>query len=106
MATHSSSDDIDVEQHIIPISSKKQWYKTPSAYWLLPMFIVISMTSGLSAAAGTQLYVMAVCHDLHPDKVPLSFNSKINDACVNADVQAITARFLAKANLCTAIPGK
>ncbi|GES84598.1 MFS general substrate transporter [Rhizophagus clarus] len=100
----SNSDDIDVEQDIIPISNKKPWYKTPSAYWLLPMFIVISMTSGLSVAAGTQLYVTAVCHDLYPDKVPLSFNSTINDACVNADVQAITARFLAKANLFTAIP--
>ena len=101
MATQSSSDDT-----IIPTSNKKSWYEIPSAYWLLPMFIVISMTSGLSVAAGTQLYVMAVCHDLYPDKVPLSFGSNINDACVNADVQAITARFLAKASLFTAIPGK
>ncbi|CAI2187503.1 18548_t:CDS:2 [Funneliformis geosporum] len=108
MAAKSSSDEIDMEQHVLPTSSdtsnKKPWYKTPSAYWLLPMFIVIAMTSGLSAAAGTQLYVLAVCHDLYPEKVPLSFKSNLDDACINADVQAKVAQYLAKSSLFTAIP--
>lgn len=116
MATQSSFDNIEVEPLLLPSSpsfqNKKVWYKTPSAYWLLPMFIVVSITSGLTIAAEVQLYLRTVCHYYYSRNgnftSDFSFSS-INDTdkdCNNADVQAITSRFLMALNLCSAIPGK
>ncbi|EXX70157.1 MFS general substrate transporter [Rhizophagus irregularis] len=114
MATQSSFDNIEVEPLLLPSSpsfqNKKVWYKTPSAYWLLPMFIVVSITSGLTIAAEVQLYLRTVCHYYYSRNgnftSDFSFSS-INDTdkdCNNADVQAITSRFLMALNLCSAIP--
>ncbi|CAJ0840898.1 8817_t:CDS:2, partial [Entrophospora sp. SA101] len=113
MTTRSTSDKIDVEIEeqepstpTLPL--KKPWYKTPSAYWLLPMFVVIAMTSGLAVAVGVQIYLSAACYEYYSQNgeasIPLSFHGAI-DECNNADVQAVTAKFLVKANFCTAIPG-
>lgn len=99
--TSENTRQLPTETNLVP---KKPWYKTPSAYWLLPMFIIIAMTSGLSVAVGIQVYIRAVCHKYY--SVPLSSSSGNIDECNNADVQALTAKLLAKANLCTAIPGK
>ncbi|CAJ0746545.1 13550_t:CDS:2, partial [Entrophospora sp. SA101] len=103
--------DVEVEEQELSTSTsplKKPWYKTPSAYWLIPMFVVIAMTSGLAVAVGVQVYLRAVCHEYYSKNgeasIPLLFNGII-DKCNNADVQAVTARFLIKANFCTAIPG-
>ncbi|CAJ0846715.1 3892_t:CDS:2 [Entrophospora sp. SA101] len=102
--------DVEVEEQELSTSTsplKKPWYKTPSAYWLIPMFVVIAMTSGLAVAVGVQVYLRAVCHEYYSKNgeasIPLLFNGII-DKCNNADVQAVTARFLIKANFCTAIP--
>ena len=116
MATQSSFDNIEVEPLLLPSSpsfqDKKIWYKIASAYWLLPMFVVVSITSGLSIAAEVQLYLRAVCHYYYSGngQFTSAFSlSSINDTdndCNNADVQAITSRFLMALNLCSAIPGK
>ncbi|RIA97680.1 major facilitator superfamily domain-containing protein [Glomus cerebriforme] len=115
MATQSNFDNnIEVEPLLLssstPFHNKKVWYKTASAYWLLPMFIVVSLTSGLSVAAEIQLYLRAVCHYYYSrnGQFTSAFSlSSINDTdndCNNVDVQAITSRFLMALNLCSAIP--
>ncbi|RIA87024.1 major facilitator superfamily domain-containing protein [Glomus cerebriforme] len=112
MATRPSFDNVEIETHL-PLSSslpnKKPWYKTASAYWLLPMFIIISITGGLTVATGVQLYLKAVCHEYYSKKhlsiAPFSLKPiSPDDVCNNADVQSVTSKFLAATNLCTAIP--
>ncbi|CAB4491766.1 MFS general substrate transporter [Rhizophagus irregularis] len=112
MDTRPSFDNVEVETHL-PLSSsstdKKPWYRTASAYWLLPMFIIIAITGGLTVATGVQLYLKAVCHNYYSKKhIPgVSFSLEPispDNLCNNPDVQSVTSKFLAATNLCTAIP--
>ncbi|RIA91972.1 major facilitator superfamily domain-containing protein [Glomus cerebriforme] len=114
MATQPRIDNnYEVEPLLSPTSptsnEKKVWYKTASAYWLLPTFVLISITNGLGITTKLQFYLRAVCYDYYSSKGQPTFslnptNDYSDEYCNNAEVQAITSRFLMIMNLCSAIP--
>lgn len=128
MTTHSKSDELEpLLSPTSPTSStsptpptlsknenQKVWYKTASAYWLLPSFMLIAITNGLGITVKIQFYLRAVCYDYYSNKsqtISASFllnpiNDYPDEWCNNADVQAMTSRFLLILDLCSAIPGK
>ncbi|CAG8461675.1 2457_t:CDS:2 [Rhizophagus irregularis] len=101
MATHSKKKE-----------TQKVWYKTASAYWLLPSFMLIAIINGLGITVKIQFYLRAVCYDYYSNKsqfISTSFllnpiNDYPDEWCNNADVQAMTSRFLLILDLCSAVP--
>jgi hypothetical protein len=126
MAKHSKSDEFEpLLSPTSPTSStsstsptlnkkEKVWYNTASAYWLLPSFTLIAMINGLGMTAKVQFYLRAVCYDYYikqGQSISASFllnpiNDYPDEWCNNADVQAMTSRFLMILDLCSAIPGE
>ncbi|CAI2162721.1 3579_t:CDS:2 [Funneliformis geosporum] len=90
-----------------PLLSSKPWYKTASTYWLLPVFALYSITSGLGISSRVQFYLKTVCNDYYSGLLPpnsLSLDSSEDDPCNNAEIQAMASRFMMILNLFTASP--
>ncbi|CAG8587588.1 17476_t:CDS:2 [Cetraspora pellucida] len=85
------------------------WYKTPSAYWLLPLFSVNAISFGLTVTTKVEFYIQAVCKNYYESKENLSSINIdiINDVdiCNIPEIHAITSQLMMILSLCLAIPG-
>ncbi|CAG8769314.1 9748_t:CDS:2, partial [Cetraspora pellucida] len=85
------------------------WYKTPSVYWLIPLFAVNAISFGLTVTIKVEFYIQAVCKNYYESKENVSSINLdiINDVdiCNIPEIHAITSQLMMILSLCLAIPG-